>query len=49
MNVELQKDEVLIFDNVVWDSNKKLVLTNKRLLVYSKKSNTFSRNWKLHQ
>jgi len=48
MNMELKRNETLILDNIVWDSNKKLVLTNKRLLVYSKKSNTFSHNWELH-
>lgn len=46
--MELEQDETLILDNIVWDSNKKLVLTNKRLLVYSKKSNSFSHNWELH-
>ena len=46
--MDLKQDETLILDNIVWDSTKKLVLTNRRLLVYSKKSSKFSHNWELH-
>jgi len=42
----LRKDENVILDNVFWGPNKKLVLTNMRLLVQKRKG-TVKSNWEI--
>ena len=44
--MELEKDEDVILDDGFWESNKKLVLTNKRLLVQKRKGNVISK-WEI--
>jgi len=44
--MELEKDENVILDDGYWGSNKKLVLTNKRLLVQKRKGN-FTSKWEI--
>lgn len=41
--MELEKDEDLILDDGLWGSNKKLVLTTKRLLVQKRKGTVISK------
>jgi len=43
--MELEKDENVILDDGFWESNKKLVLTTKRLLVQKRKGTIISK-WK---
>ncbi|MFC1487854.1 hypothetical protein ACFLRN_09245 [Thermoproteota archaeon] len=44
--MELEKDENVILDDGFWGSNKKLVLTNKRLLVQKRKGSVISK-WEI--
>ena len=44
--MELEKDENVILDDGYWGSNKKLVLTNKRLLVQKRKGTVISK-WEI--
>ena len=44
--MELEKDEKVILDDGYWGSNKKLVLTNKRLLVQKRKG-TVTSKWEI--
>ena len=44
--MELEKDEDVILDDGFWGKNKKLVLTNKRLLVQKRKGTVIS-NWEI--
>lgn len=45
-SMELEKDENVILDDGYWGSNKKLVLTNNRLLVLKRKGKVIS-NWEI--
>ena len=44
--MELEKDENVILDDGFWGKNKKLVLTNKRLLVQKRKGTVIS-TWEI--
>ena len=44
--MELEKDENVILDDGFWGLNKKLVLTNKRLLVQKRKGTIISK-WEI--
>ena len=44
--MELEKDENVILNDGFWGSNKKLVLTNKRLLVQKRKGSVISK-WEI--